>query len=106
MPELDQELAREAREGDMDAFRSMVCERRRAIKERWEKTGDEAVGAKQADAGKRDREKPEYRCSLVAREIKTESREGLFAASLPLEAKICLFRCGLAWGRRVWISSM
>ncbi len=36
-------------------------------------------------------EKPEHRCRLVAKEIRKDNREGLFAATPPLEAKKMLF---------------
>ncbi len=39
------------------------------------------------DTNKGDKEKPEYRCRLEAKEIKKDRREDLFAAAPPLEAK-------------------
>ena len=49
------------------------------------------VGVKWVDTNKGDKEKPEYRCRLVAKEIKRDKREDLFAATPPLEAKKALF---------------
>ncbi len=49
------------------------------------------MGVKWVDANKGDEENPEYRCRLVAKEIKKDNREGLFAATPPLEAKKMLF---------------
>ena len=46
---------------------------------------------KWVDANKGDKEKPEYRCRLVAKEIKKDKREDLLAATPPLEAKKMLF---------------
>ena len=43
------------------------------------------------DANKGDKENPEYRRRLVAKEIKRDKREDLFAATPPLEAKTVLF---------------
>ncbi len=43
------------------------------------------------DANKGDKEKPQYRCSLEAKEMKNDKREDLFAATPPLEAKNVLF---------------
>ncbi len=43
------------------------------------------------DTNKGDKENPEYRCRLVAKEIKWDKREDLFAATPPLEAKKVLF---------------
>ncbi len=61
------------------------------IEECWKETGRGPVGVKWADANKGDKEKPEYRCRLVAKEIKKDKREDLFAAPPPLEAKRMLF---------------
>ncbi len=46
---------------------------------------------KWVDANKGDKEKPECRCRLVAKEIKKDERGYLFAATLPLEAEKVLF---------------
>ncbi len=43
------------------------------------------------DVNKGGKEKPEYRCRMVAKEIKKDRREDLFAATPPLEAKNVLF---------------
>ncbi len=43
------------------------------------------------DTNKGDKEKPEYRRRLVAKEIKKDRRKDLFAATSPLEAKKMLF---------------
>ncbi len=43
------------------------------------------------DAKKSDKEKPEYRCRLVAKEINRGKWEDLLAATPPLEAKRVLF---------------
>ncbi len=45
------------------------------------------VEVKWVDTNKGDKEKPEHRCRLVAKEIKKDMREGLFAATPLLEAK-------------------
>ena len=45
------------------------------------------MGVKWVDTDKGDKDKPEYRCRLVAKEIKEDKREDLFAATPPLEAK-------------------
>ncbi len=49
------------------------------------------MGVKRVDTNKGDEEKPEYRCRLVAKEIKKDKREDFFAATPPLEAKKMLF---------------
>ncbi len=43
------------------------------------------------DTSKGDKEKPEYRCRLVSKEIKNDKREDLFAATPPLVAKKLFF---------------
>ncbi len=42
------------------------------------------MGVKWVDANKGDKESPEYRCRLVAKEIKKDKREDLLAAMPPL----------------------
>ncbi len=54
-------------------------------------TGKAPVGVKWVDANRGDKDKPEYGCRLVAKEVKKEKREDLFAATPPLEAKKMLF---------------
>ncbi len=52
--------------------------------------------AKEVEMETCDKEKPEYRCRLAAKEIKKDKQEGLFAATPPLEAKrvlSSLFAC-------------
>ncbi len=61
------------------------------IEECWKETGKALVGVNWADTNKGDKEKPEYRCRLVAKEIKKDKCEDLFAAAPPLEAKKMLF---------------
>ncbi len=61
------------------------------IEERWGETGKGPVGVKGVDANKGDKEKPEYHCRSVAKEIKYDKREDLFAAPPPLAAKKMLF---------------
>ncbi len=51
------------------------------------------MGVKWLDTNKGDTEKPEYRFRLVAKKIKKDKREDLFAAPPPLEAKE--MRCSL-----------
>ena len=56
-----------------------------------EETGKAPIGVKWVDTNKGDKERPEFRCRLVAKEIKKDKREDLFAATPPLEAKRVLF---------------
>ena len=52
----------------------------------WRETGAAPIGTRWVDVNKGDDGKPEYRSRLVAKEIKTNKREDLFAATPPLEA--------------------
>ena len=55
-------------------------------------TGKAPIKVRWLDINKGDKEMPEYRPRLVAKEIKRDSREDLFAAAPPLEAKKILFQ--------------
>ncbi len=87
---LDGEVITKAREVEMDTYKKHeVCEKV-SLEECWRIAGRAPVGVKRVDTSKGDKEKPEHRCRLVAKEIK-DKREGLFAAAMPLEAKKSLF---------------
>ncbi len=57
------------------------------VEECWRETGKGPVGVKWVDTSEGDEEKPEYRCRLPAKSIKSDRREDLLAATPPLEAK-------------------
>ena len=61
------------------------------IKECINKTGKMPIGTRWIDINKGDKETPEYRSRLVAKEIKRDSRKDVFAATPPIEAKRLLF---------------
>ena len=78
----------------MKEFRKHDVYSKVPIKECLEKTGRKPIGVKWVDVNKGDEGRPEYRSRLVAKEIKKDKREDLFAAARPLEAlKILLFPC-------------
>ena len=52
----------------------------------WRVTGKAPIGVCWVDVNKGDDAHPEYRSRLVAKEIKTDKREDLFASTPPLEA--------------------
>ena len=85
------ELVEAARKVEMETFKKHGVYEKVPIEECWKETGKGPVGVKWVDANKGDKEKPEYRCRLVAKEIKKDKREDLFAATPPLEAKKMLF---------------
>ena len=65
---------------------STECIPRCRKKECWEATGKGPIGVRWVDINKGDEDRPEYRSRLVAKELKTDKREDLFAATPPLEA--------------------
>ncbi len=59
----------------METFKKHgVCDKA-PLEEVWRVAGRARVGVKWVDANKGDKEKPEYRCRLVAKEIKMGKRE-------------------------------
>ena len=85
------ELVEAARKVEMETFRKHGVYEKVPIEECWRETGKAPVGVNWVDTNKGDKEKPEYRCRLVAKEIKKDKREDLFAATPPLEVKKMLF---------------
>ena len=57
----------------------------------WNVTGQKPIGTKWVDVNKGDKVNPVYRSRLVAKEIKTDKRNYLFAVTPPLEGKNLLF---------------
>ena len=57
----------------------------------WNRTGSKPIGTRWVDVNKGDDKNPDYRSRLVAQEINNEKRDGLFAATPPIEAKKALF---------------
>ncbi len=88
---MDKVLVEAARKIEME-----TCKKRRAYEkvpteERWRYAGKSPVGAKWADANRGDKENPEHRCRLVAKDLKKHKHEDLFAATPPLKANKMLF---------------
>ena len=78
---LDKELATKARKLEMDFFHKLGVYTK-VKKEPWMKV----ITTKWLDTNKGDVASPEYRARLVAREIKKDKRDDLFAATPPLES--------------------
>ena len=72
------ELVEKARQVEMDTFKKYGMYEKRPTKECWEKTGKAPIGVKWVDTNKGDAANPEYRCRLVAKEIKHDEREDWF----------------------------
>ncbi len=83
-------LIKKAREAEMETFKKNGVYEKVLLEERWRVTGKALLAVKWVDANRGDEEKPEYRCRLVAKEIKRDKREDLFAATPPLDAKMVL----------------
>ena len=56
------------------------------VQEPWDVTGKGPIDTRGVDINKGDAEYEEYRSRLVAKEIKQDKRDDLFAATPPLEA--------------------
>ncbi len=88
---LESKLIKKAREAEMEPFKKREVYEKVPLEECWKVTGRAPVGVKWVDCNKGDKEKLEYRCRLVAKEIKKGKREDFFAATPPLEANEVLF---------------
>ena len=67
-------------------------------KECWRVTGKGPIGTRWVDINKGDEDRPEYRSRLVAKELKTDKREDLFAATPPIEALKLLISMAMTEG--------
>jgi hypothetical protein len=88
---LDPIGVRKARSEEMQEFHKHGVYRKVPISECWDSTGKAPIGVRWVDINKGDKVHPELRSRLVAKEIKINKREDLFAATPPLEAKKSLF---------------
>ena len=84
---LDPDGVMQARKEEMSEVRKHGVYVKVPISRCWEETGKAPIGVRWVDVNKGDQVHPEYRSRLVAKEIKHEKREDLFAATPPLEAK-------------------
>ena len=89
---LDAEGVKEARKEEIRDVRKHEVYVKVPLKECWDATGKDPIGTRWVDVKKKgDKVHPEYRSRLVAKEVKLDKREDLFAATPPLEAKKLLF---------------
>ena len=84
---LTEEGVIKARKEEMEEIRKHGVYVKVPIEECWRETGKKPIGTKWVDVNKGDSVHPEYRSRLVAKEIKTDKRMDLFAATPPLEGK-------------------
>ena len=68
------------------------------MEECWKETGQKPIRVRCIDCNKGDAVQPNYRSRLAAKEIKSDSRINLFAATPPLEAKEFLVSIALTEG--------
>ena len=101
--ELDPDGVRKAREEEIREYNHHGVYRKVPITQCWERTGKAPIPVRWIDINKGDEVNPEYRSRLVAKEIKMDNREDLFAATPPLEAKKALISLamteGIGWNR-------
>ena len=64
----------------------------------WRATGKGPIGTRWVDINIGDEDRPEYRSRLVAKELKTDKREDLFAATPPIEALKLLISMAMTEG--------
>ena len=87
-----------ARLDEMCQIRTHAVYDKVPIEECYIVTGKKPIQTKWLDINKGDEDNPEYRSRLVAKEIKSDNRLDLFAATPPLEAKKLLFRFAVTEG--------
>ena len=95
---MDKEGVIRARKKEMEELYKHEVYEKVPIKECWDMTGKAPIGTKWVDINKGDSVHPEYRSRLVAKEIKTDKRLDLFAATPPLEAKNMLLALAVMYG--------
>ena len=83
---LDPKLVRQARQEEMDYVHKMRLHDKVHTSECRRITGKPPITVRWIDINKGDKECPNYRSRIVAREINTYKRDDLFAATPPLEA--------------------
>ena len=82
----------------MEVFKKYGVYDKVRISECYERTGKAPIGVRWVDVNKGDDVNVEYRSRLVAKEIKKDSTNDLFAATPPLEAKKALLSMAVTEG--------
>jgi len=81
--ELDPTGVRKAREEEINEYKQHGVYEKGPIEQCWERTDKAPIPVRWIDINKGDKLNPEYRSRLVAKEIKMDNREDLFAATSP-----------------------
>ncbi len=84
-------MIEKAREAETRTLKEHGVYEKVPVEECWRVAGKARAGVKWVDANEGDKEKPEYRCRLAAKEINKGKRDDMFAATPPPEAKKVLF---------------
>ena len=74
---INKELVDAARKVEMETLKKHGVYEKVPIEECWKSVGKALVGVKWVDTSMGDKENPEYRCRLVAKEIKRETNGGI-----------------------------
>ena len=88
---LPPELVKEAIDKEIAEYKKHTVYDKRPRSEAFAVTGKPPIGVRWVIHNKVDAKNPDIRARLVAKKIKREKREDLFAATPPLEAKKVLF---------------
>ena len=89
---------KQARQEEIKELKKHDVYKKVPIEECWACTGQDPIKVKWVDVNKGDKVHPEYRSRLVAKEIKTDKRIDLFAATPPLEGKKLLIALAVTRG--------
>ncbi len=71
------DLTKQERIVEMETLRKHGVYEKAPTKEHWENAGTGPAGAKRADTNEGDKENPEHRCRLVAKEIQRDRARAL-----------------------------
>ena len=100
---LDDEGVRNARLDEIKQLYAHVVYEKVPVQECWNATGKKPIQVKWEDINKGDKVHREYMSRLVAKEIKLDKRDSLFAATPPSEANKKLVSyavtAGIGWVR-------
>ena len=80
----------------MEVFRQHKVYSKVPLEECLRVTGKQPIGCRWIDTDKGDDDNPEYKSRLVAKEVKRATRDEMFAATPPLEAKKALFSLAIS----------
>ena len=83
---LDPAGVRKARAAEIDFYRKMGVYVKVPTSECFAKTGQKPIGVRWVDIDKGDRDRPNYRSRLVAKQYRQERNDDLYAATPPIES--------------------